>query len=512
MTSTRKFFFWRTYFEDEHESEDVDEAEWDQAKALVQSRGEHVEDPDVPHRALCPECGSPLRRIAKLPKWKTCLMCMRTADCERCEEEILPGELHFGCNDCEICVCNACGPGVYIERVMDFKNSITGEARIEDLPSTVLHKRKKYGKRGVLSAPSPGIGLALEVVARVPVMADQVANSEEEVLDREWDAEDTLSTLLGTQAKDCRAMAEGLLILAAEVKSVLAREGTLTEMDLPCKVFGDIHGQFRDLLLLLHSFGMPSGNSAGPSFVFNGDFVDRGRHQLEVIAALFSYKIANPRRVNLNRGNHEDMHMNSKYGFEKHCIERLGEDYGRQVYLAVNDAFDYLPLGCLIGGRVLALHGGIGQGNWSLQRLREVPRPLSHGALADPANQWLWNILWSDPIEDDQRRQSFGVHQSPRSKTAFRFGWNVTSAFCAKNGLDLIIRSHQCKKAGFGFDVMHGDSLVRVFSARDYEGNGNDGAVLHLALQDASEGRHGLITVRPQVLHSLTKADAAANK
>ena len=33
-------------------------------------------------------------------------------------------------------------------------------------------------------------------------------------------------------------------------------------------------------------------------------------------------------------------------------------------------------------------------------------------------------------IEDDAAAsKTFGVHASPRSKTAFRFGWNVTQAF-----------------------------------------------------------------------------------
>jgi hypothetical protein len=94
----------------------------------------------------------------------------------------------------------------------------------------------------------------------------------------------------------------------------------------------------------------------------------------------------------------------------------------------------------------------------------------------------VWNILWSDPIEDDQQadqRGVFGVHPSPRSSTGlFKFGWNVTKTFCAANGLGLIIRSHQSKEGSLGFSLMHDRMLIRVFSARDYEEHGNDGAVI----------------------------------
>jgi hypothetical protein len=59
-------------------------------------------------------------------------------------------------------------------------------------------------------------------------------------------------------------------------------------------VFGDIHGQFRDLLSLFAEFGFPShrgGDVETVSYVFNGDFVDRGEHQLEVVALLFALKV-----------------------------------------------------------------------------------------------------------------------------------------------------------------------------------------------------------------------------
>ena len=84
----------------------------------------------------------------------------------------------------------------------------------------------------------------------------------------------------------------------------------------PCDK-GDIHGQFRDLLLLFREYGFPNhttGDVESISYVFNGDFVDRGAHQLEVVCLLFALKILYPSRIFLIRGNHEFRNLNEKMG------------------------------------------------------------------------------------------------------------------------------------------------------------------------------------------------------
>lgn len=74
-------------------------------------------------------------------------------------------------------------------------------------------------------------------------------------------------------------------ILAEDCQRIVSAEPMTVEVAPPCKVFGDIHGQFRDLLLLFREFGFPchrGGDVESISYVFNGDFVDRGAHQIEV--------------------------------------------------------------------------------------------------------------------------------------------------------------------------------------------------------------------------------------
>merc|ERR1719262_1458235 len=92
---------------------------------------------------------------------------------------------------------------------------------------------------------------------------------------------------------------------------------TLSDVDVPesgeITVCGDVHGQYYDLLNIWELNGVPAENNP---YLFNGDFVDRGSFSLEVILALFSWKLCYPRHVHLARDNHESRTMNSIFGFE----------------------------------------------------------------------------------------------------------------------------------------------------------------------------------------------------
>ena len=51
-----------------------------------------------------------------------------------------------------------------------------------------------------------------------------------------------------------------------------------------CIVVGDLHGHFDDLVSILNRFNIPGKTHY---FVFNGDWVDRGQEQIEVILSIF---------------------------------------------------------------------------------------------------------------------------------------------------------------------------------------------------------------------------------
>lgn len=75
----------------------------------------------------------------------------------------------------------------------------------------------------------------------------------------------------------------------------------------PIKLFGDLHGQFGDLMRLFEEYGTPStaGDITYIDYLFLGDYVDRGAHSLETICLLLALKIEHPKHVHLIRGNHE---------------------------------------------------------------------------------------------------------------------------------------------------------------------------------------------------------------
>lgn len=83
----------------------------------------------------------------------------------------------------------------------------------------------------------------------------------------------------------------------------------------PIKLFGDLHGQFGDLMRLFEEYGTPStaGDITYIDYLFLGDYVDRGAHSLETICLLLALKIEHPKNVHLIRGNHEVSHVRHEY-------------------------------------------------------------------------------------------------------------------------------------------------------------------------------------------------------
>mmetsp|Transcript_1743 Transcript_1743/g.5491 ORF Transcript_1743/g.5491 Transcript_1743/m.5491 type:complete len:825 (-) Transcript_1743:204-2678(-) len=342
------------------------------------------------------------------------------------------------------------------------------------------------------------VARARSVVVRAKAMTQTILEEEEDTLDRQWSRDEDAALLTQLFGED---YLDTLILLANAARKTVAQQPVLANVEPPCQIFGDLHGQLRDMLYLFGAFDFPSCGSS-KSFIFNGDFVDRGKHQVSTLGVLLALKVLLPGKVWLIRGNHEDKTMNEKYGFQEECHRLFGADFGPKCYETFHKVFDQLPVACLVSDRILVLHGGIGDGSWTLRDLRAIRRPLTANELV--ANRWILDLLWSDPIEedDDSKKRVFGVHPSPRGNMGLCFAWDLTRQFCARNGLGLIVRSHQSKHGSLGFDIMHDNMLARVFSARDYEEHGNDGAVLLVQRSDCGQ----LLTVRPQVLRSVTKA------
>ena len=157
---------------------------------------------------------------------------------------------------------------------------------------------------------------------------------------------------------------EHILALAEECMRVLQEQPMVLRVDAPIKVFGDIHGQYQDLMRFFDLWGIPNDNGDIESYdyLFLGDYVDRGAHSLETVCLLMALKVKFPDKIHLLRGNHEDKWINNAFGFAEECSSRLGEEPADSdsVFNKINDLFDWLPLAAVIDDRIVCLHGGIG--------------------------------------------------------------------------------------------------------------------------------------------------------
>ena len=265
-------------------------------------------------------------------------------------------------------------------------------------------------------------------------------------------------------------------------------EPTVLRLRAPTKIFGDLHGQFGDLMRLFKQFGSPSlaGDIAYIDYLFLGDYVDRGAYSLETISLLLALKIEHPNSIHLLRGNHEEADINALFGFRVECVERLGEAAGVEAWTRFNTLFQWLPLAAVIEDKVACMHGGIGRSITHISQLEELERPLT----IDTGGIILMDVLWSDPTENDRVE---GLRPNARGPGLVTFGPDRVHKFCEANDLQMIVRAHECVMDGF--ERFAAGKLITVFSATNYCGTANNaGAILVL-------GRD--LTLYPKLIHPL---------
>jgi protein phosphatase len=279
-----------------------------------------------------------------------------------------------------------------------------------------------------------------------------------------------------------------LIVLSQSVLEIVRNQPMVLQVRAPIKVFGDLHGQFPDLMRLFAKYGSPSedgGDIDAVDYLFLGDFVDRGSYSLETLTLLFALKCKYPNQVHLIRGNHEDMTINTLYGFKDECRRRLREDVDsvNSAYFQFNSVFEYLPCGAVIDGKVLCIHGGIGGSIESVADIANLPRPLKVSQTpSNPLEQKITDLLWSDPTDADTvPGVTMNETRDPDgSGRIVKFGPDRVDQFLRRNEpLELIIRAHECVMDGF--ERFARGKLITLFSATDYCGHHkNAGALLFI--------------------------------
>lgn len=288
-------------------------------------------------------------------------------------------------------------------------------------------------------------------------------------------------------------------------RNLFLKQPTLLKLKAPVKVVGDIHGQFKDLMRILRLGGMPPD----VSYLFMGDYVDRGKQSLETITLLLCLKLRFPENIFLLRGNHECASVTKVYGFYDECKRRAS----LKVWRNFVDVFNTMPIAAIVGERIFCVHGGISPYLGSLSDIEDYKRPSDI-----PEDGLISDLLWSDP--DPQVKEWSDNDRG----VSFCFGKRSLDRFCRKFGFDLVVRGHMVVEDGYEF--FGGRKLVTVFSAPNYCNDfDNAGAIMNItedllcsfqvlepyeSRKKSSHGKSQGVKVSHQALGSRVKAAQSA--
>ncbi|KAK8895434.1 hypothetical protein M9Y10_023898 [Tritrichomonas musculus] len=296
-----------------------------------------------------------------------------------------------------------------------------------------------------------------------------------------------------------------LIDLCEDAKQIFENEENIIKLDGDVIVVGDIHGSFHDLLRILHFISTDQSK-----VVFLGDYVDRGNFSIECITLLFSYKIMNPEKFYLLRGNHEFDTICSIYGFKKEILhyhnpkkinkinrhqnyfndityidfeedfddylfdgnspEELCDSYfanhtnidcykyTEKLYESFIEAFSYLPFAAVVNNSSFCIHGGLSP---HFDRVDQLNKFIQRPIYTFDENILLTDILWGDPAP--KSRQVYVDNPRGRGKL---FNETAVLNFLKKNNLQRIFRAHECVREGV--EDNFNEKCITVFSASSY--------------------------------------------
>uniref|UniRef100_A0A0R3RFW7 Serine/threonine-protein phosphatase n=1 Tax=Elaeophora elaphi TaxID=1147741 RepID=A0A0R3RFW7_9BILA len=226
-----------------------------------------------------------------------------------------------------------------------------------------------------------------------------------------------------------------LITILHHVQDIYAEEPIMLEFDLPKNglvVVGDLHGDLYCLLKILLKNGFPPDTS----YLFLGDYVDRGSYQVQLMLFIFLMKLRWPNYITTLKGNHEDYHCCMDRGFFKACWREFHD--GHRWFTYFNHVFDHMPVCAIISNHFFACHGGISQWMTCKSNLQNIPKPTYTSDMHFVEGVILADLLWADPIPQQQKWFALS-----RRSVGYTFSQEALAHVLDAIGAKTLIRGHE---------------------------------------------------------------------
>lgn len=238
--------------------------------------------------------------------------------------------------------------------------------------------------------------------------------------------------------------------LVKSTTQLFLQDQIIMEMEPPMIIVGGLFAHFYDLLTIFETYGYPPVQK----YLFLGDYVGKGKENIETITLLLCLKVQHPSHIFFIRGYHELSFVNENDGFKAEVLKR----YDQELYDDFIKLFRYFPLAAIIGSRILCINSGISNEIMSIDQVSITVRPcqitkLSHVYHFLSATPDSSIDRWSDPAEHGD----------------LRFGLSAVKEFLEMNKLQMIIRSHDIVEEGYEFPFDGDESILTLSSIPSYK-------------------------------------------
>lgn len=260
-------------------------------------------------------------------------------------------------------------------------------------------------------------------------------------------------TVLGTESLPFPFFPQSTLSSLCDICiPILKAQPSLLRLDAPLTIVGDLHGNIRDLLRIFLTAKLPPATS----YLFLGDYVDRGEYSVEVFVLLLALLAKYQDRVFLLRGNHEFRDICANYGFRDEILTLYQNDTLFTKFLSV---MDVLPIAAVVNNSIFCVHGGLSPALTNLSQIEEIQRPPQETRL-------LIDLVWSDPANVTR------LFCESKRGTGCLWGIDATKKFLEDNQLKHIVRAHEFIEEGI--KKWNQGRGYTVFSTCNYKFSGSN--------------------------------------